>query len=430
MIKFKDKKVKYLTVFWITILVMFNLLAVLRAHPVNFKIRTENNPHTKMNNIYYKHDYRTTLRFYKVWREAVKQASKPFLEVKDHFLYRKKNPGLFVFIAEMFIRMGAKSPFPVQLFAIFLFNIGLIAGFIWQKEYFQSMIIPIASTVFLVITPYSIYHSSSIHQYPYSFIFFNLTMLCFVYYLKTERKYYFLLTCLFYFLLCQFYYMYYISTFVLLVGFYYLEKKKWFTKETILMTLVPIISFIIIIIEVSILYGGLTSGFHRLVDFFLARSVDIRIPNSNFPNEIVMSFKNLLLYPLRLSKKVHAYYYLSITSFICLFAVSLILAAKEKRLDHYKPFLIIIPAGLSWHLFMIEHTMIHPFSVLFSYFLWMLIFSFFVRESFYYIKNGIKTDIGPRILVAFSPLIIIPMLMGFLVHYCWNVIFYLKNLIF
>jgi len=52
----------------------------------------------------------------RVWKISYADAQKPFFEVKVHWLFHERNPGLFKFIAEVTARMGGAESDPAAAF--------------------------------------------------------------------------------------------------------------------------------------------------------------------------------------------------------------------------------------------------------------------------------------------------------------------------
>lgn len=161
----------------IAVFVLFNVFAVVRALPVNSQLseNREADRGTYNRNVY------------RVFRLANDQAARPFFEVRNHAIFFDRNPGLFMFVAELFVRAGATTPFPNQLLAILLWNCGLLLLFLWLLRLFDNEPAAAAGLGLVVVTPFVLFYSSSIHHEPWCFCFFNLTFYCFVRYLREGK---------------------------------------------------------------------------------------------------------------------------------------------------------------------------------------------------------------------------------------------------
>lgn len=359
-----------LIIIFSALFVLFNLYATTRFHPVNV---------TKEENFSGRHGDldRNAIRIYRI---AKTRAEKPYNEVKDHLLFHGRNPGLFIYVAEIFLRYVSENPLWIHLWALFLTNLGLIALYYWVKILFQNDILGLLSLIFMMMVSYIPYYSTSIHMDPYVFAFFNFTVLFFLLFLKKKYIHFFALALLSYFIVCSNYYMYYVSTFIFLIGLNYTYKRKLFNRENIAIALIPVLAIISTILLAAYAHGSVREGLFKLYDIFMARTFDIKIEGTEWhPNKKFMGWADWILYPNTVSTRVFYYFNLRLEFFFIL----LFYAYKIARNDHkkyFKYFYFIIPAGLSWNVLMFQHTKIHGFSAIYGFFLYMLIFSIFVYQ--------------------------------------------------
>ncbi len=344
-------------------------------HPANLIVRE----HGK--STYGKQD-RHILR---VWRMAKYNASKPFEQVKDHALFHKRNPGLFKFIAELTIRAGAKSPIPLQFFLIFLVILGIIAQSIWLKEYFKSDVFPVVGNLFILGTHFLTFFGSTIHQHPYNFAFFNFCMFFIVRFVQKKSWKFFVMAWCSYFFLCQNYYMFWVSTFIMMAGVLYFSKNKLINKEIIILSLAPILTVVLLLIQVSNYHGGLNKGVDKVKEAAEARMLDnIRSDAPAFKKK--MSAKDWLGYPMTISSRVERYFYIPGIVFLIIFLLLVFRIKPQNSLLNYKFFYFLVPAGLSWYLLMFQHTSVHVVAGRYSYFLWMIMLGYL----FYELKQKIE----------------------------------------
>ncbi len=357
---------------------IFNIFAIARAFPVNTNLK-ENELHTRG-------DY--DRRVDRVFRVAGERAGQPFLQIKNHAIYFDRNPGLFVFVTELFVRFGATSPLYNQILSIVLFNIGLLFCFLWVQYLLDKQSATIA-LLFLVTTPYLLFHSSSIHQCPYSFLFFNLTLYLFTRYLQSDRNNKWLIAvCVSYFFVCMNYWMFHISTFLMLVALQYnkydlnpqTESGKTSFRTMAVLTIPPIVAVVATVAQVVYARGGFYEGVHHLADIAVARTGDWRISNSRwYPNRVFIEEGAMLKYPSVVMTRIKSAMGFDARLFIAMLATAVALAGKDAW-PRYRWLLFAIIAGLSWNLVMVQHTFIHKFAGNFGYFLWMLIVAIFYRE--------------------------------------------------
>jgi hypothetical protein len=357
--------------------VFYFLFAVTLIHPVNLAVREHGR------STYGKQD-RHILR---VWRLAKINAVRPFAEVKNHALFHGRNPGLFKFIAELTQRAGAKSPIPLQIFLIFLVILGIIAQHLWLKEYFKSDVFPIVGNLFILGTHYLTFFGSTIHQHPYNFAFFNFCMLCIVRFVNSNKKSYFLAAWACYFILCQSYYMFWVSTFIMMTGVLYFSGRKLINKLNVILGLAPILTVLLLMIQVSHFHGGFKKGFSKVEEAAKARMLDeIKTNKPHFKKK--MSGADWLNYPMTISSRVERYFYIPGIVFVFLFWLLFKRIRRKESELNYKFFYFLIPAGLSWYFLMFQHTSVHVVAGRYSYFLWMIFLGFFFHE----LKEKLKDE--------------------------------------
>jgi Dolichyl-phosphate-mannose-protein mannosyltransferase len=354
----------------IAVFVLFNVFAVVRALPVNSQLseNREADRGTYNRNVY------------RVFRLANGQAALPFLEVKNHAIFFDRNPGLFMFVAELFVRGGATTPLPNQLLAILLWNIGLLLLFLWLLKLFDSEPAAAAGLGLLVTTPFVLFYSSSIHHEPWCFCFFNLTFYCFVRYLKEGKPRRLLIaTCISYFMLCQNYWFYHMSAGILLVALQ-LREREFSWRDTLWLAAVPLLASVTTFLQVAYALGGIDAALFRMKDIAAARTLDMRIENSQwFPEKKFVKAYHWRRYPTTVVERIERISGYSVATFCALLFASVVLAGREawRRLSWM---LLALFAGLSWHMAMIQHTVIHRFAGMYGWFLWALIAAVFIDE--------------------------------------------------
>jgi hypothetical protein len=402
---------------------IFNTFAIARAFPVNTSLK-ENKYHARG-------DY--DRRVDRIFRLAKKQAEKPFFEVKNHAIFFDRNPGLFMFIAELFVRFGATSPVYNQILSVILFNIGLVFCFLWIKYLLdrQSAIIAI---LFLITTPYLLFHSSSIHQCPYSFFFFNLTLYLFSRYLRSDRDNKWLISaCVGYFFVCMSYWMFYVSTFLMLIALQYskyeldprTESGKASIRTIAILTIPPILALIVTVAQVAYSQGGIYEGIHRMADIAVARSGDWRIDDARwYPNRVFIKEGAMSNYHNVLMRRIKNAMGFQARLFIEMLIVAVVLAGKNAW-QRYRWLLFAIIAGLSWNLLMVQHTFIHNFAAIYGFFLWMLIVAIFYREVYRFSTRIAGRFVAKAILIT---LLVFFLYYGFNHAYYPRVITYYENI--
>lgn len=356
--------------FLVVVFLGFNVFAVVRALPVNSQLseNREADRGTYNRNVY------------RVFRLAKSQAEPPFFEVKNHAIFFDRNPGLFMFVAELFVRAGAETPLPNQLLAIGLWNVGLVLLFLWLLRLFDSELAAAVGLGLVVTTPFALFYSSSIHHEPWCFCFFNLTFYCYVRYLKEGKPRRLLIaTCLAYFMLCQNYWFYHMSAGLLFVALQ-LRERDFSWRDTAVLALVPLVATLTTFAQVVYALGGVDEALFRMKDIAAARTLDMRIENSEwYPKRKFVKAYHWNRYPVTITERIEKVSGISVSTFCALMFASAVLAGREawRRLNWM---LVAILAGMCWHIVMVQHTVIHRFAGMYGWFLWALIAAVFVCE--------------------------------------------------
>lgn len=386
----------------------------------------ENNHIPRQNKNYYGNLDRTVTRVFDL---AVKTSQKKFSEVRNHFNYLSHNPGLFMFIAELGVRIGINSPQPLQIFSLFLFGMGIIFQYLWLLHLFRDDFIPILASFYLIVTPYFLYYSGTLHYHSYVFLGFNSTLYFYLKYLRSDKKLFYIAALLSYLIVCLNYYMFYMSTFLMVTGLGHLEGKKIIRKDLFGFLAMATGAILLVFLQCSIQKGGIDKAVIDMVGIFVARTVDARIENTTWhPNQYFMGRNDWLHYPQMISAKVKWYFFCSIETYLIAGIASLTLNATE-RVRKIKFFIILVISGLSWNLVMFQHSKIHGVSTLFGYFTWMILTAFILKEVYIFFKE--KTFIPHHQIVYFviiSPLIFYYFSTIFFNRYIKGLYLYIGNL--
>lgn len=359
------------------LLVLFNAFALLRALPVNSRLDE--------NRLAERGTYHRNVS--RVFRLAQRQAELPFGEVRNHALYFDRNPGLFLFAAELFVRAGATTPLPNQLLAIALWNVGLWLLYLWLRALFRSELPAAAGVTYLVFTPFALFYSSSIHHEPWCFAFFNLTVYCYLSHLRTGTRRSLFATALGYFLLCQNYWFYYMSAGLFLVALQ-LHERKWSARESLLLALVPLTATLTTFLQVTYARGGFDAALFRMHDIAAARTLDLRIEHSEwYPDKRFLQAYHLRHYPQIVLDRIELLSGTAPLVWLLLLALTGMLARQLLPL-----LALTLLAALSWNLVMLQHTVIHRFAGMYGWFAWSTIVAAFV--------HALQRALKPRWLAA------------------------------
>ena len=346
-------------VFLCVLFVLFNVFAVLRALPLNSALDE--------NRLAERGTYQRNV--YRVFRLARQQAERPFGQVRNHALFFDRNPGAFMFVAELCVRAGASTPLPNQLLSITLWNAGFALLFLWLLALFRSELPAAAGVAYLALTPFALFYSSSIHHEPWCFAFFNLTALCYITHLRTGGKRSLVATCVAYFLLCQSYWFYSMSAGLLLVALQWHERKLSLT-DSVLLAMMPLAAALTTFLQVTYALGSFDAALFRMHDIAVARTLDLRIEHSQwYPEKKFLQPHHLRHYPQIVLERIEALSGTPPLAFAAMLAISCITPTKQ-RIGFL---LLVVLAALSWNLVMIQHTVIHRFAGMYGWFGWTLI---------------------------------------------------------
>ena len=373
--------------FLCVLFVLFNVFAVVRALPINSSLHEnrEADRGTYNRNVY------------RVFKLAKRQAEPPFFEVKNHIIFFDRNPGMFMFAAELFVRAGATTPLPNQLLSIALWDAGLLLLYLWLLALLRSELAAAAGVAHLTFTPFLLFYSSSIHHEPWCFFFFNLTLYSYISYLRSDERRHLVATGIAYFFLCQSYWFYYMSAGLMLIALQWRERKLS-ARDTLILGLVPVVATLTTFLQVCYALGGVDAALFRMKDIAAARTLDMRIENSQwYPERTFVKAYHWKHYPELVRERIERLSGTSLVAFSSMLVASVAMAgrAARRRLGFM---LLVLLAGASWNLVMIQHTVIHRFAGMYGWFAWTLIVAVFVRE----LEFIVKPRRLPRFVLGFA----------------------------
>ncbi len=365
---------------------LFNLIAIARAVPVNAGLRI-NRTHVRGDQ---------DRRVDRVFRIASEQAKQPFFDVTNRGLFHNRNPGMFLAVAELCVRLGARTPLPVQLLAIFLYNIGLLAFALWIRVVFQSDLAALAAVVFMTTRPFFIYHSTSIQQGSYSFLFLHLTLYAFTLFQRTSARRWLVLAWIAYFLGCQNYWMYYVSTALMIVALQ-VKRGTILIRPTLWLATAPIAAVAVVYSIAVYHFGGFYKAYHAIADIAVARSGDWRLQDSKwFPDREFLTEKSLSNYHWIVAKRIKTAIGVDWTVLAAMLVAPFVMAGRHEAWRRHSWLLVVTLAGLSWHLLMVQHNVVHEFTGMFGNFAWPVILASIVAQ----LSDNLTPSVQSRSLLA------------------------------
>jgi hypothetical protein len=301
---------------------------------------------------------------------------------RDSFLpiYDIQNPGFFLLVAELYTRAGATTPLPLEITSIILFNIGAICFFFWVWVLFSNLMAAAFGTAFLALSQFFLYFPGTTHTFPFEFVFFNLTMLLFVHFLKNNRKAWLVASLIAMFMTCMNYWFYYMSSWIIMVGLWWQFRGRPGLKDLAILSAPPIAAATFTLAMVMALFGA-EGGVIRLASVLAARTFDARIPGGTWlPNQRFMASQDWLTYPSDVAYKLNWAFSFDVYWFAAAAACTFVLLWFRNRKVLVSA-LILLLGGFSWYYVMFQHTHIHHFVGQYSFMAICPIFGLIVSET-------------------------------------------------
>jgi hypothetical protein len=312
-------------------------------------------------------------------------------------IYDIQNPGFFLLVAELYMRAGATTPFALEVTSMVLFNIAAVCFFFWVYLLFSDLTVAVVGTVVLALSKFFLFFPGMTHTFPFEFFFFNLTMLFFVLFLKTDRRIYLAASLIAMFMTCMNYWFYYMSSWIILVGLWWQYRGRPTLKDLALLSAPPIAAAAFTAAMVMGLFGGVSKGFLRLADIFVARTFDARIAGAQwYPDRRFMGPMDWLVYPRTVAGRLEwafslEFFWFGIAAVCALFFLSL------HNRKSFVSALILLLGGFSWYYVMFQHTHIHDFVGQYSFMAICPLFGLIVSEAFFLTQRSLhRTMEGKR----------------------------------
>ena len=309
----------------------------------------------------------------------------------DSFLpiYDVQNPGFFLLVAELYVRAGATTPVALEITSMVLFNIAAVCFFFWVYFLFSDLTVAVVGTIALTLSKFFLFFPGTTHTFPFEFFFFNLTMLFFVLFLKTDRKVYLAASLVAMFMTCMNYWFYYMSSWIIVVGLWWQYRGRPGLKDLALLSAPAIAAAAFTTAMVMALFGGVGKGFHRLADILVARTFDARIAGANwYPDRRFMGPLDWVAYPRTVVDRIEWAFSLE----FFWFALAAVYALFFLSLHNRKSFvsaLILLLGGFSWYFTVFQHTHIHYFVGQYSFMAICPLFGLIVSEAFFLARRSL-----------------------------------------
>jgi hypothetical protein len=281
-------------------------------------------------------------------------------------IYDIQNPGFFLLVAELFVRAGATTPLPLEILSIVLFNVGALCFLFWVYLLFSDLVVAASATAFLALSQFFLFFPGVTHTMPFEFVFFNITLLLFVLYLKKDKPAYLVGALAAMFLTCMNYWFYYMSSWIIMIGLWWQYRGRPRVRDVALISAPPVAAAAFTTAMVMSLFGGVRSGGFRLLDIFVARTIDARVSGGFwYPDQRFMTTADWLGYPGEVFQRLEWSYGIN-RWFVVAAGFAFVLLWFRKRSSVITA-LILLAGGFSWYYVMFQHTHIHWFAGQYSF---------------------------------------------------------------
>ena len=305
-------------------------------------------------------------------------------------IYDVQNPGFFLLVAELYTRAGATNPYALEITSMVLFNLAAISFFFWVYLLFSDLIVAVVGTIALVLSKFFLFFPGTTHTFPFDFFFFNLTMLLFALFLTSDRRAYLYAALAAMFMTCMNYWFYYTSSWIILVGLWWQYRGRPGIKELALLSAPPIAAGLFTMGMVMAIFGGVTKGFLRLADIFVARTFDARIANAHwYPDRRFMGPMDWLVYPRTVVERIEWSFSLEFLWFGLAAGCALFFLSLHNR-KSYVTAMILLLGGCSWYYTMFQHTHIHEFTGQYSFMAICPLVGLIVAEAVFLVRRAIR----------------------------------------
>lgn len=282
-------------------------------------------------------------------------------------IYDVQNPGFFLLVAELFARVGATTPLPLEILSIALFNIGALCFFFWVYLLFSDLIVAAFATAFLALSQFFLFFPGVTHTMPFEFVFFNATLLLFMLYLKRNKPSYLAAALAAMFLTCMNYWFYYLSSWIIMIGLWWQYRGRPRIRDVIMISAPPVAAATVTVITAMSLMGGIQSGGLRLLDILVARTFDARVPGGSwYPDQRFMSTTDWFNYPSLVEYRLEWAYNFHLQWFVLAAGCAFLVLWFQKKSSVISS-LILLAGGFSWYYVMFQHTHIHHFTGQYSF---------------------------------------------------------------
>ena len=279
-------------------------------------------------------------------------------------IWQDINPGLFYFFSKLIIETTNKFEL-IIIFNIVLQFFGVLLFYKNIKKLI-SKDVALISTFLIIITPFFIFYSGTIHETNLSFFFLNL----FIYFFLKFKNNLTLIQTFFLILLiifaCSNYWVNFV--FIQIFLFYYYIYEQRLNIKFLPLALSPLILFVLFLFILTILH----SSPDIFIEKMLGRTLDLRMGTNFGDLDKVLNLNNIILYPAYLDHRIRTMLNFGLVELLILLVFFKLnkIEIKKKRI-----LLVLMICSLTWFIIFPQHTIIHRFSGKYAYFGCIVLFS-------------------------------------------------------
>ena len=284
-------------------------------------------------------------------------------------IFNTINPALFMLVAQIFIYLKIEVFF-LQILSTLFYLFGIFIYFKWVKIFFNSEKIAKLATILLVISPNIIFFSGQIAENYFNFFFVNLAIFSILLYKKNNNINY--IITLFFSLLFIYFNYWWFSISITILSVLLLSNKS---SNKIIYSII-IFFFLFHLFWFFYLFYSFTGddSISYLIPILKNRIINVDQTQFNF----FYIIKKIIIYPVYVDHRIRTMNGIGLLEIFILFLYLRLYKFKKE----YK-YLFFILASLSWYIFFPKHTLIHRFSGIYSFFIIIPIFSYYIISVYH-----------------------------------------------
>jgi len=288
-------------------------------------------------------------------------------------IFNTINPALFILVTQSFIYLNIDVVF-LQILSTFFYLFGIFFYYKWVAIFFNSEKIAKLATFLLVISPNIIFFSAQIAENYFNFFFVNLAILATLLYKKNNNSNYIII--LFFSLFFIYFNYWWFSISITLFSILLLKSKN--NNKIVHYILIFFLLFHLIWFSYVLnLFTG-DNIFSYLTSILKNRIINFDQNQTDF----FYIIKSIITYPFYVDHRIRTMNGIGLFEILFLFLYLRFYKSKKE----YK-YLLFILISLSWYFFFPKHTLIHHFSGIFSFFMIIPIFSYYIFSVY---KSNLK----------------------------------------